>query len=134
MVSLVASASEQVCMVSLKRWDERRTIAQRCITAGVAVLGVYFLSGATKSLVLYAEINQDAGNFLSVVERMKEGLLLYRDIATGYPPSAFYITKWLSSNVPHPDYGFYLALTWGGIILCGLIAGLIVWREVSNPW
>jgi len=121
-------------MVNVKNWDERKTVAQGCLTAAVAVLGAYFLTAVTKSLVLYAEINQDAGNYLSVVERMKEGLLLYRDIATGYPPGAFYITKWLSSNIPYPDYGFYLALTWGGIILCGLIAGLIVWREVSNAW
>lgn len=98
----------------------------------VGVAGLYFLTSATLAVLRYAEVNQDAGTYLSVIARINEGYLLYRDITSAYPPLVFYITSFLSKSVAHPDYSFYLSVAWCHVILCGLVMALVVQHETSN--
>jgi hypothetical protein len=102
---------------------------------GVIALSLFLFYSLTKisvTIIRYAAVDVDAGYYLPVVERLQEGSLLYRDIANFHPPFVFYLMNLLTVATGQTEYGFYLSVAWGCVILCGVLVFAIVHRETEK--
>ncbi|MES2503656.1 MAG: hypothetical protein V4534_02135 [Myxococcota bacterium] len=80
--------------------------------------------------LFYAPVNNDAGTFLSLVEKIREGHILFKDYRNGYAPLAFHILAWIREVTPKawPDYNVYL----GTVLLFLLAQGLLVYLTLRH--
>ncbi len=82
----------------------------------------------------FAPINPDAGYYLSVVERVREGLVPYRDFRLHYTPLGIYLLGWganlLGGGVP--SYVAYVESMLVAQILC-LILTFVILRRLGLP-
>ena len=95
----------------------------------IILICIYFsvLVGYFSYFVLeVSRINQDAGTYLSLAERISEGVTLYFDIASEYAPLTFYIfafSNYLFGG--NGSYEFYIGIS----LLIQVLSSLI-----RLPW
>jgi len=99
----------------------------------VCVVLSYALIQVTISVLQFAPLNVDAGSYLPLIERLNNGSVLYRDVATSYPPLVFSVVSFIGRRMfQQGEYLGYIALAWTSIALSGLLASGIVYQSTSD--
>lgn len=116
-------------ITTIKQLTNNKTIK----TLGFAGLALICIVPAILS-VLFAPIAPDSAYYLSIVERINDGILPYRDVALGYTPLVFYLTLGLKKLFGIGiNYEFYMAvhfvLQWVCAYLVYSISRIIVKRK-----
>ena len=83
--------------------------------------------------VLYAPIAADSGYYLSVVERISEGLMPYDDFALGYTPLYFFLLVFLKKIFSIGiSYEFFLSIHYIFLYICALMIYRIIGKITEN--
>ncbi len=75
---------------------------------GLNAIFIFIVEKIYLSALVFAPVNDDAGTFLSLTEKIRTGSILFKDLHSAYMPLSFYVL----ASVP-ADYRVYLGTVFG---------------------